>query len=244
MSCPAVYMALGLMPVAYALFRWMFPVDQVDSSKCKDKNSKKIDHVMENILNRRTVSPKDCNGALITKQELDTMLEAGNWAPTHQKTEPWRYIVFSGSESIMTYLDYLDDYYNNCEELSETEAAKFRNKMSGARNTWVTNASAVIVIGMKRHAEKLPEWEEICAVAMSVQNMHLAAEAMGIGGFWSSHTWCKRARDSKVYREWLGLNGEEDRAFGAFVVGKVDPETRVKIKSARQPWQDKVTFRD
>ena len=75
------------------------------------------------------------------------MLEAGNWAPTHQKTEPWRYIVFSGSESIMTYLDYLDDYYNNCEELSETEAAKFRNKMSGARNTWVTNASAVIVIG-------------------------------------------------------------------------------------------------
>ena len=81
------------------------------------------------------------------RQELDTMLEAGNWAPTHQKTEPWRYIVFSGSESIMTYLDYLDDYYNNCEELSETEAAKFRNKMSGARNTWVTNASAVIVIG-------------------------------------------------------------------------------------------------
>ena len=67
MSCPAVYMALGLMPVAYALFRWMFPVDQVDSSKCKDKKSKKIDHVMENILNRRTVSPKDCNGALITK---------------------------------------------------------------------------------------------------------------------------------------------------------------------------------
>ena len=67
MSCPAVYMALGLMPVAYALFRWMFPVDQEDSSKCKDKNGKKIDHVMENILNRRTVSPKDCNGALITK---------------------------------------------------------------------------------------------------------------------------------------------------------------------------------
>ena len=40
MSCPAVYMALGLMPVAYALFRWMFPVDQVDSSKCKDKKGK------------------------------------------------------------------------------------------------------------------------------------------------------------------------------------------------------------
>jgi hypothetical protein len=30
----------------------------------------------------------------------------------------------------------------------------------------------MLVIGMKR-GQGLPEWEEICAVAMSVQNMHL-----------------------------------------------------------------------
>ena len=182
---------------------------------------------------------------MVTRKELDTLLEAANWAPTHQKTEPWRYTVFSGSEAIITYLDYIEDYYTaNADTLDEAEMRKFRNKMSGARNTWVTNSSAVIVIGMKRHPDKLPEWEEVSAVAMSVQNMHLAAEAMGIGGFWSSHTWCKRARDSEQYRRWVGLEGQEDRAFGAFVIGKVDPETRAKVRSAREPIADKVKFMD
>ena len=43
----------------------------------------------------------------------------------------------------------------------------------------------------------MPEWEEMCAVAMSVQNMQLQAAALGnVGCFWSSHTWCKDARES------------------------------------------------
>ncbi len=67
----------------------------------------------------------------------------------------------------------------------------------------------------------MPEWEEIFAVAMSVQNMHLMATAMGDGaGFWSSHTWCKRARDSREMRNFLNLSGE-DRVFGAFLLIKV-----------------------
>jgi hypothetical protein len=36
----------------------------------------------------------------------------------------------------------------------------------------VTQASHVLVIGMKR-GQDIPEWEEICAVAMAVQNMYL-----------------------------------------------------------------------
>ena len=111
---------------------------------------------------------------MVTRKELDTLLEAANWAPTHQKTEPWRYTVFSGSEAIITYLDYIEDHYTaNADTLDEAEMRKFRNKMSGARNTWVTNSSAVIVIGMKRHPDKLPEWEEVSAVAMSVCAMNL-----------------------------------------------------------------------
>jgi len=242
MSCPLIYLFLALAPVAYLALRWFFPVDE-DHPEKKEESSK-IDMVMNNIVSRRTVTPKDCNGKIVTKKELETLLEAANWAPTHQKTEPWRYVVFSGSDAIMTYLDYLDDHYAAiAETLTDDEVNKFRNKMSGARSTWLTNASAVIVIGMKRHANKLPEWEEICAVAMSVQNMHLAAEAMAIGGFWSSHTWCRRARDSEEYKRWLGLDGPDDRAFGAFVVGKVDPQIRAKIRSSRAPIQSKVTFR-
>ena len=50
------------------------------------------------------------------------------------------------------------------------------------------------LIVMRRQAvpdKRMPEWEEMCATAASVQNMHLMAAGMGLGAFWSSHTWCK-----------------------------------------------------
>ena len=50
--------------------------------------------------------------------------------------------------------------------------------------------SHLIIIGMKRQTQevkRLPEWEEICAVAASVQNLHLALTSISdLGGFWSS----------------------------------------------------------
>ena len=41
---------------------------------------------------------------------------------------------------------------------------------------------------------------------MSVQNMHLMTTAMDhVGAFWSSHTWCKAARDSEeIRKEYFG----------------------------------------
>ena len=57
-----VFLAL---PIIYAVFRWLFPVNDDHASKKsgkEDKQSSKVDAVMDNILNRRTVTPKDCNG--------------------------------------------------------------------------------------------------------------------------------------------------------------------------------------
>jgi len=40
---------------------------------------------------------------------------------------------------------------------------------------------------MKRDPkESLPEWEEVAAVAMAVQNLWLSSHEKGIGGYWSS----------------------------------------------------------
>ena len=92
---------------------------------------------------------------------------------------------------------------------------------------------------------RLPEWEEICAVAMSVQNMHLMTTALDhVGAFWSSHTWCKAARDSmELRKEYFGdlLPDSEDRVFGALVLGKY-PEGK-KYRSTRTEMSTKVVFR-
>src|SRR5690554_7530937 len=69
--------------------------------------------------------------------------------------------------------------YTPAEEVHEIKLAR--------NTTRPAKASAVIAICMERQAsEKIPEIEEIAAVACAVQNMHLTATAYGLGGFWST----------------------------------------------------------
>jgi len=58
------------------------------------------------------------------------------------------------------------------ENVPDTDYADFLKKYAGMRASLPTNASHLLVIGMKRQAlpdKRLPEWEELCAVAASVQ---------------------------------------------------------------------------
>ena len=38
---------------------------------------------------------------VFSESEVDYLMECANWAPTHGKTEPWRYVVISGNNNIM-----------------------------------------------------------------------------------------------------------------------------------------------
>jgi len=52
--------------------------------------------VLALIKARRSIFPKDyvaVEQAAPTRAQLEAMLEASNWAPTHGKTEPWRFVV-------------------------------------------------------------------------------------------------------------------------------------------------------
>jgi nitroreductase len=66
-------------------------------------------------------------------------------------------------------------------------------------------APVVVAVGcVPSSAEKVEETEEICAVAAGVQNMLLAAQAMGLGAMWRTGA---PARDPAVKR-FLGLPDE------------------------------------
>ena len=64
---------------------------------------------------------------------------------------------------------------------------------------------------------------------------------LGMAGFWSSHTWCRSFRDGPAMREFCGLDHEEDRVFGAFVVGRV--EMGKTFKGHRRDVEEKVTWK-
>jgi nitroreductase len=97
-------------------------------------------------------------------------------------------------------------------------------------------SSHVISIGMKRdESNRLPEVEEIEAVACAVQNMYLTITAYGLGCYWST-SGITYFEEAKPY---FGLGGK-DRLLGFFYIGyvAVPPDG----PSKRNPVQDKVRW--
>lgn len=162
------------------------------------------------IQNRRAVFPAQYNDNPITKEEITTILEAANWAPTHKRTEPWRFKVFHG-ESQIRLGDFLaETYKNTTEKFSERSYEKMKENP--------TKSGCVIAICMQRDPkESLPEWEEIASTGMAVQNMWLTASEMKIGAYWSSPGVIKHLG------EFVNLE-EGERCIGFFYMGKYDGE--------------------
>lgn len=166
--------------------------------------------MIEQIRTRRAVYPTQYNSEEITKIELDTILQAANWAPTHRRTEPWRFKVFYGESQIHLGKFLAEKYKATTEKYAEFKYGKILDKTE--------QSGCIIAICMQRDPNaSVPEWEEIAATAMAVQNMWLTAHSLKIGAYWSS----------PAYKEFLGEHIElvdGERCLGFFFMGKYDGE--------------------
>ena len=181
------------------------------------------------IQNRRSVFANMYTGEIVDDSVIENMLENANWAPTHKFTAPWRFVVFKG-DGLKKLAEFQSELYKN---ISETKGVFDPEKFEMLK-TKPLKASHVIAIGMHRdEKERLPEIEEIEAVACSVQNMHLTATAHGIGCYWGTGgiTYLEQSKS------FFGL-GENDKLLGFFFIGK--PKRWPKGK--RKPIGDKVTW--
>jgi len=48
------------------------------------------------IKNRRSVKLADMNGTQIENETVNNLLSLAHWAPTHGRTEPWHFFVYTG----------------------------------------------------------------------------------------------------------------------------------------------------
>lgn len=166
--------------------------------------------ISEIIKTRRAVFPAQYNGEPISKEDIKKILEAANWAPTHKRTEPWRFKVFHGEAQV---------------KLGEFLAGKFKETTANFSEINYNNlkanpvkAGCMIAVCMQRDPkESIPEWEEISSTAMAVQNMWLTAHDMNIGAYWSSPGLIKFMNE-------LVEMEEGERCLGFFYLGKYDGE--------------------
>lgn len=177
------------------------------------------------IKKRRAIFPAQYNNRPILKADILDLLEAANCAPTHRKTEPWRFKVFHGESQKALGLFLAKKYKETNEKFKEF---KYNKLLENPKK-----AAAVIAICMQRDAaESLPEWEEIAATAMAVQNMWLLATEKGIGSYWSSPGLIKHMN------EFIELN-EGERCLGFFYLGYYDELIPERIPG---PIEEKVIW--
>lgn len=181
----------------------------------------------ELIRSRRAIFPNTYTGKPITREIIEEILKNANMAPSHKLTEPWRFKVIM-EKGLERLGEYMGDYYKSHTPAEQFSDMKYKKNMENPKRS-----ACVIAICMKRDpAERVPEWEEVAAVACAVQNMWLTCTAYGIGSYWSTP---QAALDAD---EFLGLE-EGELCLGLFYMGYHEMPN---IAGKRTPIEHKVKW--
>jgi nitroreductase len=141
----------------------------------------KFNTLSEIIVARRSNKPATFNGEKIEDSIITDLLNLAHWAPTHGRTEPWRFKVYA-NEGVSTFCEAHAALYKTNTDPEVFTTAKFENLQKLGSQT-----SHIIGVYMQRQVPaKIPLVEEIAATAAAIQNILLGAEALGISALWST----------------------------------------------------------
>lgn len=190
-------------------------------------NTEEINTLM---LARRSVFQKDYTGEKVDDAIVHQMLNNANEAPTHKRTEPWRFVVFTGEG-----LNKLGTFQASCYQRVTQADGTFKEERHQGLLTSPMRSSHIIAVGMKRDPGKsTPEIEEMGAVFCAIENMYLTATAYGVGCYLSTGgiTYFEEAK------EFFGLS-TEDKLVGFLHVGM---PARWPAAWKRKPMTEKVRW--
>lgn len=168
-----------------------------------------LSEISDLIKNRRTIYPEFYSSRKVHKEIVEKILNNAIWAPTHGKTQPWRFKVYMDDAKIKLGKK-LAEIYKSITPLDQFQEAKY-NKLIARPSL---SSVAIAVCMNKDSSGRIIEMEEIEAVACAIQNMHLTATAYGIGGFWST----PKVIYSTKMNDFLSI-GKQDKCLGIFYLG-------------------------
>lgn len=166
--------------------------------------------LFEVINNRQSVSKVRPDP--VPRELIEKVLSAAVQAPNHFRVRPWRFVVLTG-EARNRLGDVMADSLRKRQPDSPESAL-------AAERARPLRAPVLIAVGVDRPSEpKVQEIENVCAAAAAVENMLLAAHALGLGAMWRTGP---AALDPAV-KAWLGF--EPGQHLIAFVyIGYPDME--------------------
>jgi nitroreductase len=147
----------------------------------------------------------------VSETVLRELIEAATWAPNHRLTEPWRFTIVNGE--VLQRLG---------ERLAELENDP-RHKQKLARSP------AVIVVSYVVHEKPEIALEDRDATAAALQNLLLAAHALGLGAIWRTGAYVS----SKHFAQLIALPANE-QIIGVVAIGEqaLQPVTQARNVAA------------
>ena len=129
--------------------------------------------LLEAIRRRRSI--KDFTSAPVEREAIETLLEAAVQAPNHRMTEPWRFYVL-GPKARRAYGEALGA--RKARKVDDpTAAAAVLEKVAAEHE----GLPAMLAVTMVLSDEPDIREEDYAATFMAIQNLSLAAPALGLG---------------------------------------------------------------
>lgn len=195
----------------------------------------KFESVYELIKQRQSLfTSQMVEGALIPDENIWKLLDLANYAPSHRRTEPWRFKVYSRSPLVELYKKIASIYWEttSSELFEERKLHKIASKSD--------SLSHAIVICMHRNEKQIvPAYEEEYAVACAVQNMLLGMKSLNIIGYWSTPKMCF----TEEFHRFLNLTGK-DKCMGILQLGVKKPNLPEIPKPLNGAIKEKVEWFD
>ena len=142
-------------------------------------------------------SAKKLTAPAPTRAQLEQILRAGANAPDHGRLRPWRFVVLGGAALERLGELMADTLQERMPNASSEQLAKERAK--------ALRAPIVIAVAAKVTRNKIPEVEQVLSAGAAVENMFLAARALGFGAMWKTG---EVAYSAKV-KQYLGLTADD-----------------------------------
>lgn len=145
-----------------------------------------------------------------SRDQLEQILRCAVRAPDHGRLRPWRFVVVAGKG-----LNELGKLYEKAALAGDPELGDARCER--LRRLPLRAPMIIVALTQVETGHKIPVIEQVVAVGVAVQNIQLAARALGYGAMWRTG---EMASDP-VVREHFGLQ-EKDEIVSFLYIGTTE----------------------
>lgn len=183
--------------------------------------------VLETIFARQSISKVEPYP--VPKSVIEKLLSAAVQAPNHHRVRPWRFVVLTGSAR-----KRLGEVMAQAKLKREPDTPE---QVLDIERERPLRAPLLIVVGVDKPIEsKVIEIENVCAAAAAVQNILLAAHALGLGAKWRTGP---AAYDPDI-KEFLGFESDQ-HVIAYLYIGFIKED---RIPPNRPDFHDRTEWRN